>query len=398
MNRRVGAESFLGVGGGTVSKESQKNLEKAEDLCRKRKPEKALPFLLKAMEDGNNLDAAVQMAFLMPNLNVSVKVLEGAEEHGRKHLQRSLGPKCFEDGSDHVGNFWGILETRPYMRVLQALVRLYFENKQFDKSANTIIEMLRLCPGDNMGQREWLPSVLLKVGRAADTLSFVQFWLEDSDDRSSPRGGCEFVAPSRAAMDAARVESLSKWCMGAMAYSGALAAYTLWGDCLLARQYLRIGAKVNPHVLMKILGKVEQPRSLNMDARTFNGPEQAHDYLWLTQDLWMEPCVWAWADGDAEAKACVLRKCSRPDCGRLEERVAEFKRCGGCKEAVYCGPECQKEDWKVHKAKCQEAKRIKELVRAMGQGKKPPGTPSEGYPLAAAADFTASGISTRFYN
>jgi hypothetical protein len=50
-------------------------------------------------------------------------------------LNDSLGPDCFSDTGGHVGNFWKILETRPYMRVLQAQVRLYFENKQFSKSA-----------------------------------------------------------------------------------------------------------------------------------------------------------------------------------------------------------------------------------------------------------------------
>ena len=49
-----------------------------------------------------------------------------------------LGPHCFDDSDDEdspVGHFWGILETRPYMRVLQAIVRLAFENKDYNKCA-----------------------------------------------------------------------------------------------------------------------------------------------------------------------------------------------------------------------------------------------------------------------
>lgn len=87
---------------------------------------------------------------------------------------------------------------------------------------------------------------------------------------------------------------------------------------------------------------------LNHLPRTPNGPEQGHDYLWLTQDLWMVPDVWAWADGDV-AKEAVLKTCSRPGCGRRETTVAQFKCCGACKDAVYCGQECQKKDWKAHK-------------------------------------------------
>lgn len=46
-----------------------------------------------------------------------------------------LDPGCFDEGSQYVGRFWSLLETRPYMRVLQALVRFYQEDKRFDKAA-----------------------------------------------------------------------------------------------------------------------------------------------------------------------------------------------------------------------------------------------------------------------
>ncbi|KAI0959817.1 hypothetical protein AcW1_004533 [Taiwanofungus camphoratus] len=352
MNRRLGVENVLGVGGGAISREAQKNLDKAEDLCRRNKPEKALPFLFKALEDGNNLDAAVQMAFLMPNLDLSMRVLEGAEQRGRAILVSLFGPKSFDDDGEQVGHFWGLIETRPYMRVLQAIVRIAFEKKDYDKSANTIIEMLRLCPGDNMGQRDWLGSVLLKAGRSEQALSFAQAWLAPETVRVGvppERGGCTFEPPSKEPFTEERYKKLCKFCSAELAYTGALATFKLWGNCELARQYLSIAARNNPHVLLKILAKIEQPRNLNMMPRTFNGPEQAHDYLWLTQDLWMAPDVWAWADGDVDAKGCVLKTCSREGCGKREEKVAGFKRCGACKDAVYCGQECQKEDWKTHK-------------------------------------------------
>lgn len=59
--------------------------------------------------------------------------------------------------------------------------------------------------------------------------------------------------------------------------------------------------------------------------------------------------VWNWANNDPEVKACVLKKCTRSGCNNREVRAAEFKRCGGCKEVVYCGASCQKEDWPAHK-------------------------------------------------
>ena len=53
---------------------------------------------------------------------------------GRNILKERLGRKCFDDDGEQVGHFWSILDTRPYMRVMQALVRLYFEEKRYEKS------------------------------------------------------------------------------------------------------------------------------------------------------------------------------------------------------------------------------------------------------------------------
>ena len=56
---------------------------------------------------------------------------------GRAHLIRQFGPDCFEDdrAGSRVGQFWSLLETRPYMRILQATVRLTFEIRDYRKSA-----------------------------------------------------------------------------------------------------------------------------------------------------------------------------------------------------------------------------------------------------------------------
>ncbi|KAF8153851.1 hypothetical protein B0H34DRAFT_719357 [Crassisporium funariophilum] len=380
MDRRLGWEGIMGIGGGVVSKESQKNLEKAEQLCRKKKPKLAVPYVLKAIEDDHNLDAIIQFAFLFDRPS-AVEILEAAELKGRALLKRTLGNDCFDDDGDCVGHFWGMLETRPYMRVQQALVRLYFESKRYDMSANVIIDLLRLCPGDNLGQRSWLGSVLNHLGRYADALHFSQVWLGEEVTRegtSPPRGGTAFESPTRDVMSATREKSLSEWGSGAMLYSAAFAAFKLFGDCETSRQYLRIAARVNPNVLLKILARVQQPASLNMEARSINGPEEAQDYLWLTQDLWMEDAVWNWADNNPDVKNAVLKFCSRERCGVRETRVAEYKRCAACHLVSYCSRECQKDDWPNHKPDCIAHKQRKEFMKAMRTGKPLPkdyGTP-----------------------
>lgn len=131
----------------------------------------------------------------------------------------------------------------------------------------------------------------------------------------------------------------------------------------------------------------------------------------------MAPDVWAWADSDAEVKSYVLKRCVRAGCDTREVRVAEFKRCGGCKEVVYCGQACQKEDWKAHKPSaylwhvsaigvtktqlpppgCKEHQEQKRFMKAMMNARTTPLSDSGGGPIVASADFSAAGISTTFH-
>lgn len=61
-----------------------------------------------------------------------------------------------------------------------------------------------------------------------------------------------------------------------------------------------------------------------------NGPEDARDYLWYGQDLWMTDDVWNWANNYMPAKEAILKNCSRPGCQVREKDACEFKRCSDC--------------------------------------------------------------------
>jgi hypothetical protein len=128
-----------------------------------------------------------------------------------------------------------------------------------------MIEMLRLCPGDNMSQRTWLGSALIRVGRYADALFFAQIWLHPfAQDKGGipPRGGTAFQPPGNDQMTVEREKTLSEWGCGAQLYTAALASFRLFGDCPQSQQYLRIAARANPHVLIKILGQRSRPGSV----------------------------------------------------------------------------------------------------------------------------------------
>lgn len=310
----------------------------------------------------------------------------------------------------------------------------------------TVTEMLRLCPGDNLGQREWMPVLLIKSGRLADALSFVQVWTDPARPDIPPRGGCLFKAPASAPFTPSQMEKLEKsFIKATFLYDAAYCAYKLWGrTSTLATQYLVLAAKLNPIVLVKVLGKAERQseyiwpcvlrmfrmvklsksvslflETLNPSARTLNSPEDASDYLWLAQDIWMAQDVWDWVNSTEQVTRLLLKKCSRAGCSNTESKVAEFKRCSACHQVWYCTRECQKDDWKTHKQRkscvptaeifprlrripdvmsalaCKNQQNFKATMKAITEGRP---LPKDAIPfLGASADFSSDGISTRFY-
>src|SRR5262249_20822749 len=71
-------------------------------------------------------------------------------EHGVAAGERALGPEPFEQD---VGYFWGLLETRPYMRARAALARTLWALGRREEAVVHQRELLRLNPNDNLGVR-----------------------------------------------------------------------------------------------------------------------------------------------------------------------------------------------------------------------------------------------------
>ena len=61
------------------------------------------------------------------------------------------------------------------------------------------------------------------------------------------------------------------------------------------------------------------------------------------------------------AEALSTRPCAHPCCttllGASEADAPRGKLCSGCRAVRYCGPACQKADWRAHKAACRELQR-----------------------------------------
>jgi len=62
--------------------------------------------------------------------------------------ERSLGPELFVQ---EVGSFWGLVETRPYMRARFALAECLWEQGDHRAAISHFQDLLRLNPNDNQG-------------------------------------------------------------------------------------------------------------------------------------------------------------------------------------------------------------------------------------------------------
>jgi len=93
--------------------------------------------------------------------------------------ERNLGEKEFMEGRGH---FWGILETRPYMRARRELALALLGAGQLREAADEFAAMLELNPNDNQGVRDYLLGVYLAL---SDLDSAASLYRQYDDDDSA---------------------------------------------------------------------------------------------------------------------------------------------------------------------------------------------------------------------
>lgn len=101
------------------------------------------------------------------------KRVESEEEKPRNQQEFLLTPNRFETS---VGHFWGILETLTYMRARCALVEALSKIDTLDavrSALSHLMDMLRLCRSDNMGVRDIISSLMLRLGKEQECYDFV---------------------------------------------------------------------------------------------------------------------------------------------------------------------------------------------------------------------------------
>ena len=138
--------------------------------------------------------------------------------------ERVLGAEFFEE---NAGHFWGIVESRPYMRARMGLAQVLWATGDQDGAIEHAQEMLRLNPGDNQGVRYLLMLWLLETERDQDLMPLFEKYHDD-----------------------ATADGL---------YPQVLFAFRLYGDGSAARKLLKEAMEWNPHVPDYLLGRRRPP-------------------------------------------------------------------------------------------------------------------------------------------
>ena len=181
--------------------------------------EKALELAEKALAaDPDCVDALTIKAFLVSEeAGELIQALEQAATCG----ENGLGEEFF---SEFMGEFWAMVEARPYMRTIKQLAEvLWAVGRRFD-AVDNYINLLDLDPEDHMGTSSLLLSCYLSMGEIQRSWDL----MEEYDDDS------------------------------AVFQYGWLLVHLMSGDEDAAEDALDHAMEVNPHVVPYLLGAGEE--------------------------------------------------------------------------------------------------------------------------------------------
>lgn len=167
--------------------------------------------------------------------------------------ERALGPELFKEAE---GEFWGLIETRPYMRARQGLADCLVSLGRIEEAVEHYIAMLRLNPGDNQGVRYSLAPLLYELGRYDELQALLSQFSEYGLDPT-------------------------------LQYLQALLTFRREGDSPKARQEIAKALKQNKHFKKYLLGDAElspwQPPTY-----TPGGEDEAIIYADYLAPLWQK--------------------------------------------------------------------------------------------------------------
>ena len=204
-------------------------LRKAQDMMydawEVTNPKQRIALARKALEISP--DCADAYVLLAEETTSSLSEALNLYRQGVEAGERALGKEAFEED---VGDFWGILETRPYMRARAGLAECLWAAGNHDESIQHYKDMLRLNPNDNQGIRDLLMPRLIQVGRDEDAEVLFKEYHDDG--------------------------------MASWAYARVLLDFQKMGDSEISRKSLKAAIKKNSHIPAYLLGRKKMPQSL----------------------------------------------------------------------------------------------------------------------------------------
>lgn len=124
------------------------------------------------VEDPSHVEANTLLAESTRQVDRRIELFRAAVEHGKAQLGQ-----VFEES---VGHFWGLTDTRPYMRACHGLAAALHEAGQSNEAIQQYQELLRLNPNDNQGVRYEVIPLLLEQNREPEAIALLSDYREDS--------------------------------------------------------------------------------------------------------------------------------------------------------------------------------------------------------------------------
>ena len=260
------ANAFLGqfVGGRKTPDVLPRTLlEKAQDMMYAAwdEPSKKKRIILarRALEiSGDCADAYVLLA---EEAAGSISEAKDFFDLGVQAGTRALGPQYFQENRGH---FWGILETRPYMRARAGLAECLWILGRREEAIAHFQDMIRLNPNDNQGLRFSLLNHLIEEGRDRDAKELIDCYPNDPT--------------------------------AAWLYSKALLKFKREGSNTKTENRLKKAIDANPFVPLFLLGMRKMPHRLP-DMIGMGDENEAVEYVAGSISIWMKtPGALEWLD------------------------------------------------------------------------------------------------------
>ena len=214
-------------------------------------------LVMQALETSQ--DCADAYVLLAEDLAEDPEQAKNWYQKGVEAGERALRPEAF---SEDVGHFWGLTETRPYMRARDGLADCLWLLGQRQAALGHYREMLRLNPNDNQGIRYKLLNCLLEM----DDVEEAETLLSEYED-----------------------EGTACWL-----FTRAFVHFLRQGDTKESRTALKEAMEENPYVLSYLLGRRRLPRKLP-DYVGLGDRDEAVVYAGEFGELWAKaPGALAW--------------------------------------------------------------------------------------------------------